>query len=70
MSRLFDAMRTKRTHMALVADIYSDLVGIITLEDLLEEIVGDIEDETDASSPSYCITALDGGRWPGLSDRC
>lgn len=62
-ARLFDAMRSKRAHMALVADEYGDLVGIITLEDLLEEIVGDIEDETDASSPSYSITALDEGRW-------
>jgi len=62
-SRLFDAMRAKRAHMALVADEYGDLVGIITLEDLLEEIVGDIEDETDSLTSFYTITRLDNNRW-------
>lgn len=62
-SRLFDAMRAKRAHMALVADEYGDLVGIITLEDLLEEIVGDIEDETDTPTSSYIISQIDEHRW-------
>jgi len=62
-ARLFDAMRAKRAHMALVADEYGDLAGIITLEDLLEEIVGDIEDETDSYTESYNITQLEEGRW-------
>ncbi|WP_126455024.1 hemolysin family protein [Sulfuriflexus mobilis] len=62
-SRLFDAMRAKRAHLALVADEYGDLVGIITLEDLLEEIVGDIEDETDTFTTSYSIILLDDERW-------
>ncbi len=62
-SKLFDAMRAKRAHMAIVADEYGDLVGIITLEDLLEEIVGDIEDETDEASTAYGITPLEENRW-------
>lgn len=62
-SRLFDAMRSKRAHMALVADEYGDLVGIITLEDLIEEIVGDIEDETDAFSETYTITHIADNQW-------
>jgi CBS domain containing-hemolysin-like protein len=45
---LFDSMRADRVHMAIVVDEYGKLTGIITLEDLLEEIVGEIEDETDA----------------------
>jgi CBS domain containing-hemolysin-like protein len=44
---LFDTMRERRTHMAFVVDEYGDFVGLVTLEDLLEEIVGDISDETD-----------------------
>lgn len=47
---LFDqlqAFRQKQEHMALVVDEYAALLGIVTLEDILEEIVGDIFDEKD-----------------------
>lgn len=42
---LFDEMRKKRIHMAIVLDEYGLVSGIVTLEDLLEELVGDIRDE-------------------------
>ena len=43
------AFRQKREHFALAVDEYGALMGVITLEDILEEIVGDIEDEHDVA---------------------
>ena len=45
--KLFSEMKKTRNHMAIVLDEYGGTVGVVTIEDLLEEIVGDIEDEYD-----------------------
>lgn len=47
LSKLFITMRTKRIPIAIVLDEYGGTSGLITLEDLIEEIVGDIDDEYD-----------------------
>ncbi|NWF76717.1 MAG: HlyC/CorC family transporter [Nitrospirae bacterium] len=50
-SNLLKEMQKKRIHMALVIDEYGGVSGLVTMEDLLEEIVGEIRDEYDIESP-------------------
>jgi len=50
-AELLREMRTKQFHMAIVIDEYGGTSGLVTLEDLLEEIVGEIADEYDVETP-------------------
>jgi putative hemolysin len=50
-SSLLKEMKGRKTHMAIVIDEHGGVEGLVTLEDLIEEIVGDIEDETDDTPP-------------------
>jgi CBS domain containing-hemolysin-like protein len=59
---LLAEMRAKRTHLAIVLDEYSGTEGLLTFEDLVEEIVGEVEDEHD-DAPEAMLVPLDGGLW-------
>jgi CBS domain containing-hemolysin-like protein len=60
LAALLTEFRRTNQHLAIVVDEYGELEGIVTLEDLLEEIVGEIEDEFDL--PDESIERLDDGR--------
>ncbi len=65
---LLRAFKKRKQHMAIVVDEHGGVSGLITLEDALEEIVGEITDETDKDEPQ--IVKIKGGEWvvPGNSD--
>jgi magnesium and cobalt transporter len=54
---LLAKMRTSRLHMAVIVDEYGGTDGLVTIEDLVEEIVGEIEDEHDAAlAPTFSVS--------------
>jgi len=60
---LLREFRANRNHMAIVIDEYGGVAGIVTIEDVLEQIVGDIEDEYDADETEDNIVRDSSGHW-------
>jgi putative hemolysin len=52
-SDLLPDLQQRRVHMAIVVDEYGGIAGLVTIEDLLEEIVGEIQDEYDTEDPFF-----------------
>tara|TARA_Y100001934_G_C12304207_1_gene751545 strand:+ start:79 stop:732 length:654 start_codon:yes stop_codon:yes gene_type:complete len=63
LSVLLQEFRDSRNHMAIVGDENGGVIGLITIEDVLEEIVGDIEDETDADEEKEMALRRDKDVW-------
>ncbi|WP_157450984.1 transporter associated domain-containing protein, partial [Clostridium sp. ATCC 25772] len=56
-NELFKLLKDKKVHLALLIDEYGGIEGLVTMEDLIEEIMGDIEDEYDKTKST--ITQID-----------
>ena len=56
---LLSEFRSNRNHMAIVVDEYGAVAGFVTLEDIIEQIIGDIEDEFDIDEEAYIKTHSD-----------
>jgi putative hemolysin len=70
LSKLLEEFQHKKYHMAIVLDEYGGTAGIITLEDILEELVGEIMDEYDSEiapliKHSETVVFAEGSVWPG-----
>ena len=58
---LFNAMQENRNHIAFIVNEYGEIAGLVSMEDLLEEIVGDISDEYDGLDSPNLANKQDGG---------
>ena len=62
LNALLKEFRANRNHMAIVVDEYEGVAGLVTIEDVLEQIVGEIDDEHDSEEERY-VRRLDSGEY-------
>jgi putative hemolysin len=65
---LLHALQRRKVHIAIVLDEYGGTAGLVTIEDLLEEIVGEIQDEYDEEEPMVVRISDDEARVDGRTD--
>ena len=67
-NNLFKKMRLAKNHMCIVIDEYGQTAGLVAMEDILEEIVGDIEDEHDEEEQTYSVDSDGSYTFDGLTE--
>jgi len=65
---LFKKMQSEKTHMCIVVDEYGQTSGLVAMEDILEEIVGDIEDEHDEDEQTFSMESDGSYTFDGLTE--
>ena len=62
LDELLQELQAQKIHMAIIVDEYGGMAGVVTIEDIIEEIVGEIQDEYDSEEPFAQLVSDTEGR--------